>query len=149
MMRTRPLTIAVAFTFSAGIAAGLAQSTQTVVDTRKNCQLTVPADWNVEGATGYAPGKKISASPSGVVAGRSFADAKTFVKGAYHPVKVIQDDPKRLLYSFDPGIMGAGKSGWYEVIASTPTCAASFMFAPGTDEAVLRRVVDSLAAVKK
>jgi hypothetical protein len=119
------------------------------MDTHKNCQLSVPADWTVEGATGYAPGKKISASLNGVVANRSFADAKTFVKNAYHPVKTIQDDAKRLLYSFDPGIMGAGKSGWYEVIASTPTCAASFMYAPGTDEAMLRKVVDSLAAVKK
>jgi hypothetical protein len=147
-MRTRPLTIAVVFTFSAGIAAGLAQGAKTVVDPRKSCQLTVPADWSVEGGTGYAPGKKISASLN-AIGNLSFADAKTFVKGGYHPVKVIQDDPKRLLYSFDPGIMGAGKSGWYEVISSTPTCAASFMFAPGTDEAVLRRVVDSLAAVKK
>jgi hypothetical protein len=147
-MRTCTLAIAVVLTFSAGTVAGRAQASKTVVDPRKNCQLTVPADWTVEGGTGYAPGKKISASLNGVGA-RSFADAKTFVKGGYHPVKVIQDDAKRLLYSFDPGIMGAGKSGWYEVISSTPTCAASFMFAPGTDEAMLRRVVDSLAAVKK
>jgi hypothetical protein len=148
IMRTRILSIAIAFAFSAGISAVQAQSSKTVVDPRKNCQLTVPADWTVDGATGYAPGKKISAALNGV-GGRSFADAKTFVKGGYHPVKVIQDDAKRLLYSFDPGIMGAGKSGWYEVIASTPTCAASFMYAPGTDEALLRKVVDSLAAVKK
>jgi hypothetical protein len=145
-MRTVTLAIAVVLTFSAGISA---QASKTVVDPRKNCQLTVPADWSVEGGTGYAPGKKISASLNGAVGNRSFADAKTFVKSGYHPVKVIQDDPKRLLYSFDPGIMGAGKSGWYEVIASTPTCAASFMYAPGTDEGVLRKVVDSLAAVKK
>jgi len=148
-MRTRTLAFAIVLTFSAGLAAGLAQGSKMVVDTKKNCQLTVPADWSVEGATAYAPAKKISASLNGVVANRSFAAAKTLVKGNYHPVKVIQDDAKRLLYSFDPGIMGAGKSGWYEVIASTPTCAASFMYAPGTDEAMLRKVVDSLAAVKK
>jgi hypothetical protein len=137
-----------AVSLSLGAAAGLAQGPQTVIDVRKNCQLNVPADWTVEGATGYAPGKKISASVNSV-ANRSFADAKTFIKGNYHPVKVIQDDAKRLLYSFDPGIMGAGKSGWCEVVSSTPPCAASFMFAPGTDEAALRKVADSLAAVKK
>lgn len=146
-MRTR--TIAIALMLSAGASAGLAQGPTTVTDTKKTCQLTIPADWTVVGATGYAPGKKISASLNSVVGNRSFADAKTFVQGAYHPVKVLQDDAKRLLYTFDPGIMGAGKSGWYEVISSTPTCAASFMFAPGTDEAVLRKVADSLAAVKK
>jgi hypothetical protein len=147
MMRTH--TIAIALLALAGTAAALAQGPKTVVDTRKNCQLMVPADWTVEGAVGYAPGKKISASVNGVVASRSFTDAKTFVQGNYHPVKVLQDDAKRLLYMFDPGIMGAGKSGWCEVIASTPTCAASIMFAPGSDEAALRKIADSLTALKK
>jgi len=145
----RTLVIVSILTLSGGAAIGLAQGGKTLMDARKHCQLIVPADWSIEGNTGYAPGKKITAAPNGVVTTKSFADAKTFVKTNYRPVKVIEDDAKRLLYSFDPGIMGAGKSGWSEVISSTPTCGASFMFAPGTDEALLRKIADSLAPVKQ
>ena len=126
-----------------------AQSSVTVTDLRKNCQITVPAGWTVQTSTGYSPDKKISATVNGVVARSSFADAKTMVQTAMKPIKVVTDTPKLLLYTFDPGSPGAGKTGWYAVAATTPTCATSLMFPPGTSEATLRAVVDSLGPVKK
>ena len=127
----------------------VAQSSVTVTDLRKNCQITVPAGWTVETSTGYSPDKKISATVNGVVARSSFAEAKTLVQTAMKPVKVVTDTPKLFLYTFDAASIAAGKTGWYAVAATTPTCATSLMFPPGTNEATLRAVVDSLAPVKK
>jgi hypothetical protein len=121
----------------------------TVSDVRKACQITVPAGWTVQTSTAYSPEKKISATVSGAVARGTFAEGKATVQSAMKPVKVLQDTPQRLLYTFDPGSLAPGKTGWYAVANTTPVCASSLMFPTDTSEAVLRAIVDSLTPAKK
>jgi hypothetical protein len=153
MPKSRPYVVALLVAASAMFVAVpsrlFAQSSVTVTDVRKNCQIAVPAGWTVEMSTAYSPGKTISATVNGAVARGSFADGKALVQTAMKPVKVLSDTPKLFLYTFDPGSLAAGKTGWYAVAATTPTCATSLMFPAGTNEATLRAVVDSLAPVKK
>jgi len=132
-----------------GAGAVLSAQAVTISDVRKNCQITVPAGWTSTTSTAYSPDKTISATVNGAVARGSFADAKAAVQGVMKPVKVLQDTPQRFLYTFDGGQYGPGKTGWYAVVASTPTCATSLMFPPGTNETILKSIVDSLAPVKK
>lgn len=135
-----------AFAVSSAVAAPAGD--QVVQDVRKNCKITVPSDWTIELSTAYSPGKKASATVHGMRAGQSFADAKQTVQQAMKPVKVVQDDAKRFLYTMDPGKAGVGKNGWYAVIPSTPVCTVSFTFGDGFDEASLRKIADSLAPAK-
>ena len=115
-----------------------------VVDVRKACRIAVPSDWTAELSTGYSPGKQISATVHGMK-GQSWDAARSMVKGMFAPIKVMQDDGKRLMYSMDPGKTAAGKNGWYAVINSSPVCSVSFTFPAGSDEALMKKVADTLA----
>jgi hypothetical protein len=128
------------------VATGSAQAPagKVATDVRKTCQVTVPADWTYDTGTAYSPDKKISATVHGL-RGQSFAQGKDMIKQVMKPIKVLQDDDKRLLYTMDPGSVAPGKSGWYAVANTTPACSLSFTFDAGTDEALLKRIVDSLA----
>jgi hypothetical protein len=125
---------------------GLAQAPagKVATDVRKTCQVTVPADWSYDTGTAYSPDKKVSATVHGM-RGQTFAQGKDMVKQVMKPIKVVQDDDKRLVYTMDPGAVAPGKSGWYVVANTTPVCSLSFTFDAGFDEAVLKRITDSLA----
>jgi hypothetical protein len=76
---------------------------------------------------------------------QSWDAARGMVKSMFAPIKIMQDDGKRLMYSMDPGKTAAGKSGWYVVINSNPVCSVSFTFPAGADESLLKKVADTLA----
>jgi hypothetical protein len=78
------------------------------------------------------------------ICGQSFAQGKETIKQVMKPIKVPQDDDKRLLYSMDPGSVAPGNSGWYVVANTTPVCSLSFTFDAGGGESQLKRIADSL-----
>jgi hypothetical protein len=115
-----------------------------IIDVRKTCKIAVPADWSAELSTGYSPGKKISATVH-TMKDQSWDEARSMVKGMFAPIKVMQDDGKRLMYSMNPGAVAPGKSGWYVVLNGKTVCSVSFTFPAGSDEALLKKVADTLA----
>jgi hypothetical protein len=136
----------------ARVAVGVAHAapaTKIVTDIRKACQAAVPSDWTTDLSTAYSPGKKISATVHGLRADDTFASGKDVAKQAVKPIKVLQDDAKRLFYTMDPGPVAPGKSGWYIVANTRPVCTLSFTFDAGADEAMLKTIADSLAPVAK
>ena len=134
----------------AGADQAVPSAGKTVVDAKKACQIAVPADWTTDGTTaGYAPGKKVTA----VVHGRpglTFEEGKNAARQVMKPIKIVQDDAKRLMYTTDANALGGsrGDNGWYVIINTTPVCTASFTFAAGADEEILKKIADSLAVVK-
>jgi hypothetical protein len=130
------------------LLAPSASADNVVRDMRKACQVSVPADWTVQGSTAWAAGKKASATVHGLRPNQNFEAGKDFVKQAMKPIKVVQDDAKRLIYTMDPGPAAAGKNGWYVVLNSTPVCTVSFTFGDGFDEASLRKIADTLGPAK-
>jgi hypothetical protein len=131
---------------SAMTATGLAQTPagKIATDVRKTCQVTVPADWTYDTGTAFSPDKKISATIHGL-RDQTFAEGKDTVKQAMKPIKVLQDDSKRLIYTMDVSAIAPGKNGWYVVANTTPTCSLSFTFDAGADEALLKKIADSIA----
>jgi len=122
---------------------------QVVSDVRKSCQIAVPAEWTVKLSSGFAPEKKATATVHGMRAGQSWDEAKGMLKQTMKPIKIVQDDAKRLWYTMDPGtVAGDGKSGWYVAINTTPVCTASFTFDPGSDEETLKQIAESLVVAK-
>jgi hypothetical protein len=133
----------------AGAGQAVPSTWKTVADVKKACQIAVPADWTTDTSTGYAPGKKATATVHGLRAGQTFEEGKTTAKQVMKPTQIMQDDAKRLMYATDARNLGAaGSNGWYVVINTTPVCTASFTFAAGTDEEILKKIADSLAVVK-
>ena len=134
----------------AGADQAVPSAGKTVVDAKKACQIAVPADWTTDGTTaGYAPGKKVTA----VVHGRpglTFEEGKNAARQVMKPIKIVQDDAKRLMYTTDANALGGsrGDNGWYVIINTTPVCTASLTFAAGADEGILKKIADSLAVVK-
>jgi hypothetical protein len=134
---------------AAAVPAASAQTPpagKAVTDVRKTCQVTVPTDWTYSTGTAYSPDKKISATIHGL-RDQTFDAGKTMIKSVMKPIKTIQDDSKRLIYTMDPGPVAPGKSGWYVVANTTPVCSLSFTFDSGTSEATLKTIADSLAPV--
>jgi hypothetical protein len=130
------------------VAVGIAQgSAKPVADPQVRCQITVPADWTVQGTSAFSPDKRISATPTSVLSRTSFDDAKNTAKDVARPVKVLEDDKARFVYTFDPGSLAAGRSAWYAIVRTAPVCAATLLFQPGADAAVLKRIADSIAPV--
>ena len=133
----------------AGADQAVPSAGKTVVDAKKACQIAVPADWTTDTSTGYSPGKKATVTVHGLRAGQTFEDGKDAARQGMKPIKIVQDDAKRLMYTTDARNLGtAGTNGWYVITNTSPVCTASFTFAAGADEGILRKIADSLAVVK-
>ena len=142
-----------AMLLTAAIVAGADQAVpsagKTVLDAKKACQIAVPADWTTDTSTGYSPGKKATVTVHGLRAGQTFEDGKDAARQGMKPIKIVQDDAKRLMYTTDARNLGtAGTNGWYVITNTSPVCTASLTFAAGADEGILRKIADSLAVVK-
>ena len=133
----------------AGADQAVPSARKTVVDAKKACQIAVPANWTTDTSTGYSPGKKATVTVHGLRAGQTFEDGKDAARQGMKPIKIVQDDAKRLMYTTDARNLGtAGTNGWYVITNTSPVCTASFTFAAGADEGILRKIADSLAVVK-
>jgi hypothetical protein len=134
----------------AGADQAVPSAGKTVVDAKKACQIAVPADWTTDTSTGYSPGKKATVTVHGLRAGQTFEEGKDAARQGMKPIKIVQDDAKRLMYTTDANALGGsrGDNGWYVIINTTPLCTASLTFAAGADEGILRKIADSLAVVK-
>ena len=133
----------------AGADQAVPSAGKTVVDAKKACQIAVPADWTTDTSTGYSPGKKATVTVHGLRAGQTFEDGKDAARQGMKPIKIVQDDAKRLMYTTDARNLGtAGTNGWYVITNTSPVCTASLTFAAGADEGILKKIADSLAVVK-
>ena len=133
----------------AGADQAVPSAGKTVLDAKKACQIAVPADWTTDTSTGYSPGKKATVTVHGLRAGQTFEDGKDAARQGMKPIKIVQDDAKRLMYTTDARNLGtAGTNGWYVITNTSPVCTASFTFAAGADEGILKKIADSLAVVK-
>lgn len=133
----------------AGADQAVPSAGKTVLDAKKACQIAVPADWTTDMSTGYSPGKKATVTVHGLRAGQTFEDGKDAARQGMKPIKIVQDDAKRLMYTTDARNLGtAGTNGWYVITNTSPVCTASLTFAAGADEGILKKIADSLAVVK-
>jgi hypothetical protein len=122
-----------------------------VTDVRKACQIAVPGDWEGDGSTRSPKGnQRVTVTVHGLRATETFDGGKATARQVSPPKTILQDDAKRLLYTMDaPRMAGVGTSGWYVVLNTKPVCTASFTFDPGADEALFRKIADTLGPVAK
>jgi hypothetical protein len=125
---------------------------QHVVTKNGACEVIVPAEWTVD------PAMREARSPDNNVDVhvfttdyasnmKSLADLKPLVAGAYKPVKVFEDTPKRLWYRYAPHPTG---DGWYVATpAKTGTCNLEIAFRNSVipDQAVAKQIALSLKPV--
>ena len=148
-MRTR----FVASVLLAGLSAAVAfaqtpAGSKAVMDTRKACQVSVPAAWTVKTNSATSADGKSTATVQALRADQTFEEGKTRAKSNMKVVKIMEDSAKRLMYVGDPGEKGPGLTGWYVVANTSPVCTVAFTFSKGADEAAAQKVADSLAPVK-
>jgi hypothetical protein len=147
-MRTRVVASVLLVVLSGVVAAQTPAASKAVMDARKACQVSVPADWTVQSSSATSADKKSTANVQALRADQTFDEGKTRAKANMPVVKVVEDSAKRLMYVGDPGAKSPGLTGWYVVANTTPVCTVAFTFAKGADEAAARKVADSLAPVK-
>ena len=148
-MRTRTVASVLLAALSGAVVIGqTSPGTKAVMDPRKACQVSVPADWTVQAGSATSADKKSTATVQALRADQTFDEGKTRAKATMKLVKVVEDSAKRLMYVGDPGTKAAGLTGWYVVANTTPVCTVAFTLAQGADQAAAQKVADSLAPVK-
>lgn len=118
------LALAASTAFNASAADG-----QRVLSTKKTCQMTVPANWQIGKllkSTAQSPDKSMSAVISSGGDDTTLAFAKSVMESSYKPVKVFEDSPRRLWYAYDTG----DGMGWYVGVPGTHhnVCGAQIVF---------------------
>ena len=151
MKRFRPALCALFLSHAAMAAEPVPAGWSVVTDMRKTCQIAVPGDWQGTGSTRSPKASpKVTVTVHGLRPTQGFEEGKAFVRKAAPPIKIVQDGAKRLMYTMTPpaGSPG-GSNGIYVVLNSTPVCTASFTFDPGADEALFKKIADTLQSAAK
>lgn len=146
--------IAVVYRGHSGAAPSSAALTgpQHVVTRNGECDVTVPAGWTVDPSMreAWSAGSAVDVhvfTTDYAANMKSLADLKPLVSGAYKPVKVFEDTPKRLWYQYAPHPTG---NGWYvATLAKTGTCNLEIAFRNSVipDQNLAKQIALSLKAV--
>lgn len=120
----------------------------TFRNTGRVCQMKAPSTWEGRTVTRTDPARRTTTvTVHAVRKSDTFETGKALIREVRPPVTVLQDDSTRLFYTFTPPA-GEGTRGWQVVLNSSPVCGATVTFDAGADEALLKRIVDTLAPAK-
>jgi len=124
---------------------------KVINDSKKLCQVAVPADWTPDAifkSMAISPDQKSNVVVHGLPAGTDYKTVVENAKKLFPPVKIFEESATRIWFQKAPP-SGKTVTDWYFAIRGAQACNAEIVFGGAVTEDTAKKIVGTLAPAAK